>query len=452
VSDTTTSWLASLQPASWRGVPFAVRASDIQAGRKTAVHEYPFRDVVWVEDLGKKGRRYSFRGFVVGNDCYQQEMSMLAAAEASGTGTLVHPSLGQITVSLVDFSSSITAEQGGCVEYNFSFIQGVAPLYPASASSTQSQSDAAADDADMASSDDFGDDIASATGGAVQDVSGAAETAIATVAGFAATALAVIGDVNALALAVVGIIPPTGFCFGRYANGNLAALPVAAGPIGTVASQTAAALSAAITTRTAIAQAADGAVALATTLTSTSALAGGVQALTEAVRNAAVNPADQVRILCGLAPFSPTVPATAGAAGATIVAVQAAAAAMCRRASLTSLARACALYQPASYQDATALLAQVTALMDAEIQVAADAFDTESYGALRQMRTAVVTDLLTRAASLPPLIAVVTAMPMPALVEAYALYGDATRSDELVQRAAPINPLFLATSLVVLSQ
>ena len=49
-------WVDALQPASWRGAPFAVRTSQIRRGRRIAVHEHPFRDDVWAGDLGRGTR------------------------------------------------------------------------------------------------------------------------------------------------------------------------------------------------------------------------------------------------------------------------------------------------------------------------------------------------------------------------------------------------------------
>jgi prophage DNA circulation protein len=41
---------AQLQPASYRGIPFGVFGGQARFGRRNALHEYPFRDVPWVED------------------------------------------------------------------------------------------------------------------------------------------------------------------------------------------------------------------------------------------------------------------------------------------------------------------------------------------------------------------------------------------------------------------
>lgn len=58
----------NLRPASWRGVPFQVDSTDMGAGRRTQLHEYPQRDKPWVEDLGRAAREVAFDGFVTGAD------------------------------------------------------------------------------------------------------------------------------------------------------------------------------------------------------------------------------------------------------------------------------------------------------------------------------------------------------------------------------------------------
>ncbi|WP_264802546.1 DNA circularization N-terminal domain-containing protein, partial [Acetobacter fabarum] len=47
---------------SFRAVPFAMLGSGGETGRKQAVHQYPYRDGVYVEDLGKRGRVYHIHG------------------------------------------------------------------------------------------------------------------------------------------------------------------------------------------------------------------------------------------------------------------------------------------------------------------------------------------------------------------------------------------------------
>lgn len=89
-----------LQKASFRGVPFEVTSASLTAGRRTVVHEYPQRDKPYVEDLGRASRKLTIKAFVVGSDYLARAQRLLAAIEKPGPGTLVHPWLGEMRVTL----------------------------------------------------------------------------------------------------------------------------------------------------------------------------------------------------------------------------------------------------------------------------------------------------------------------------------------------------------------
>ena len=93
-----------LMPASFRGVGFYVTSASLKAGRRTVVHEYPQRDKPYVEDIGRATRQVSISAFVVGEDYIKQANTLLEAIEKPGSGTLVHPWLGSMTVTLTAVS------------------------------------------------------------------------------------------------------------------------------------------------------------------------------------------------------------------------------------------------------------------------------------------------------------------------------------------------------------
>jgi prophage DNA circulation protein len=257
-----------------------------------------------------------------------------------------------------------------------------------------------------------------------------AQGALLAVEGFAALAIQLSEDAS-LASGAMSVLSGN---YGRYVT-----IPgVTVQPTATVASV----LAGITTARTAVATAASTAEAAASNLSTATA---------PALRAAALNPSDQIRLMTALSDYYPTPPVSSATIGQTIAAAETATAALCRRAALISLARACAAYTPTSYDDAMSLRTQVADLIDAEMLVAADAGDNNAYGALRALRTAVINDLTTRGANLPKLVQVTTKIPMPSLALAYRLYGDATRTDDLVQRADPICPLWMPTSLVAAS-
>jgi prophage DNA circulation protein len=181
------------------------------------------------------------------------------------------------------------------------------------------------------------------------------------------------------------------------------------------------------------------------------ACASGSQAVAEALRLACTDPADAIRLLSSLAVFNPPILSSAAPIGMSIATFQTAVGALCRRAALTSLSRAIASYQPTSYNDAQTVMMNAAALFDAEIEVAADAGDLQSYLALRALRTGVVQDMTTRGSSLAQVVTITRPRSMPALALAYQLYGDATRYDDMVQRVNPVHPGFMPLVFEALS-
>ncbi len=179
--------------------------------------------------------------------------------------------------------------------------------------------------------------------------------------------------------------------------------------------------------------------------------AAAVQAATEALRTACNDPADAVRLLSNLAGYQTEALPSLAPIGTAIAALATGMGQLFRRAALTSLARACADYQPTSYDDAATVRAAVALIYDAAVVEAADAGQDASYQALRALRTAVTTDLATRGQDLARLTTITSARPLPSLALAYRQYRDASRSDDLIARANPVHPGFMPVAFSGLS-
>jgi prophage DNA circulation protein len=203
------SWWQQLQPGSWRGVGFVMDAAETRAGRRVAVHEYPYRDTIWAEDLGRLPRRFSFQAFLVGDDVYQQRNAMIQACEQPGEGTLVHPTLGSVQCVLLDFTTTDRRERGRMVEIAFSFVVSGDVLFPATFAATGDQINTAALALNQASAADLG-----------RIVSGPAPTLAAqqtaVIASFADLAVTAVNDPTRALNAVAGL---PGY-YGRYAAGR----------------------------------------------------------------------------------------------------------------------------------------------------------------------------------------------------------------------------------------
>lgn len=107
-------WSEHLHQASFRGVPFVIDKSASNFGRRQVVHSYPYRDTSYIEDMGRSARTLLLTGFLVQNsqiytapDVMTQRDSLIAACEMPGAGTLVHPTLGEMMVSVTDSALKI---------------------------------------------------------------------------------------------------------------------------------------------------------------------------------------------------------------------------------------------------------------------------------------------------------------------------------------------------------
>lgn len=181
-------------------------------------------------------------------------------------------------------------------------------------------------------------------------------------------------------------------------------------------------------------------------------LAAGLQALAETLRLAADDPAEQVRLLSGLAAFAPAEVVGFGAVDQAMTAMRDAVAAVCRRAAVVGMARAAAASAPRSYDEAVALRDLVCGLLETEILAAGDTGDDASGAALRVLRTAVAEDLTRRAANLAALREVTVPGPLPALVHAYRLYQDLDRAEELAAYAGAADLNFMPRAFQALGR
>lgn len=161
-----------------------------------------------------------------------------------------------------------------------------------------------------------------------------------------------------------------------------------------------------------------------------------VQSLLDTVSSAIIAPADRLRAYEMLA----LVP------GSSSLAV------LARRLAVIALCRASRNYIPSSFDDAQAVLLDVTDALDIQITAAGDADDDASYDALRALRRAVVADLTARGASLAPLVTRTFGDTLPQFVMAQLLYNDARRADEIVRRVDPVHPLFMPVTVQVLGR
>ncbi|MBW9336195.1 DNA circulation family protein [Herbaspirillum sp. RU 5E] len=384
------SWLKSLKQASYGGIPFGVISSSAGIGRRVAVHEYPERDEAWVEDLGKRARRFGVIGFLLQDDLVykggpviQQRDRLVDVLEKrfdqSNPGLqLVHPTMGTLNnVCCINCEIQEHAEHGGYFEIRFDFIVSGARKYPASATSTTSQVESAAAAVKSASLLDYLASIAAA----VKKGAAVVKQAISTVVGWYTQALGLVNDVRRVFRSVSTLAGNFGSLFGGANNGYSGSNAKAVG--GTTAAQL---LASDTAKRAAVSQAAALLAAAAASPAEGAALSAAASSLAQALLATASDPADGVRLLSRLALYQPSAPTTSSQTGQAMAAVQSAVGSLLRRTTLAELAVAASNYQPASSEDAIAVRNMVSSLISDEIQIAGDSGNDETYVALIGLR------------------------------------------------------------------
>lgn len=446
----TGDWFKNLNKASYGGVPFGVESIRTRAGRKTSVHTYPFRDDVWVEDLGKRPRQFEILGFLVEGDLITgggavigQRGNLLKACETAGGQTLVHPTLGTIqSVCCLDVETVERRDLGRVFEFRMTLIVSGNRLFPTATTSTGNNSADQASKTGIAALADFVKSAATsiAAGAAV------VQQAVSTAVGWYQIGVTAINDVKRIVGAVSTLSGNFGRLFGG-ANSGVSSSNAKSSSTTTAADLLAAASAA----RVSVESAGTALQTAAADPSDSDTLGAAAQAYVAAVAASATDPADAVRLVSSMAQFSPAAVTQTGPVGTSMATMQTAIASMLRRYALAQLATTLSTYQPSSQDDADTVLASAVGLIDDEIDVAGDAGDDNSYIALRALRQAVVADLQARGANLASISSFSFNAPLPALVLANRIYRDPTRADQLVQQVSPRHPAFMPTSFDALS-
>ena len=292
------------------------------------MHEYPFRDSPWVEDLGRASRVFRVRGFVTGPLFLTQFDLLVNAIEQKGPGTLIHPTRGLIQASVVRFEWREPDGYSGVIELDIDFIEAKASLSTTVLALTSAAITVATGLLSLAFQSDYAVDVAPplAVGQPVND----AASALAST--WAASAMTQSLSPQAIA-AALSVLPTF---YGRFVTGNA--------PVGDPSASVESALDGVTAGQAAVALAA---AAVGTGINGGAAgLAAAIAAVPEALRGMVGDPRVAIALLAGLLNTPSVNGPNAAAIGGAIIAAQMATASICRRATLLSIALACADYQP----------------------------------------------------------------------------------------------------------
>lgn len=362
---------------SFRGARFVVPSADLEFGRRVQVYEYPLRDMPYAEDMGRKARRFSVEVFVdaslaADGDHIPARDALIAAIEEAGPGTLVHPWYGSLRVTVVESSVRESTREGGRATFQLVFVEAGEALFPSAAVQWANRVEAAADAAIEATQADFEQawDVDGLPGFSLAELEAELDRTLADIERW----------VSGVADTVAAEI---------RAPGNMAA-----------------------------------------------ALVGAVQRLADA----AAEPLRAIQLyepLFGAGSTSPAVP-TATPTRRRQAASTAALHAAVQRGAVIEACRASSQADYAARDDALAVRASLLDALDAQMEavdpVTGAPVSDAVYQVLAALRAAVAEDLRVRGARLPELTTITLGAPLPALVVAYRVYGDAARDTEIVER------------------
>lgn len=391
------SWRDDFRPASFRGVAFEAAQGKRTLGRQVAIHEFVLRDDVEGEDLRRSTSSFSLEGLIIGPDYMKARDAFEDALNTAGTGVLIHPWKGSLTVRLTKADATESTAEGGCVRYSLEFIEETGKPASQPATDTGAQANTAADGL-----------AAQASSGFVSGFSVAAKPQFVT-----DTAAAVIGKLADRFDTVTAGLKGAGDALSSYVAQGLS---LRADVLGLVQKP------------------AD--------------LAARISGLVVGIRTLAATPGDALRALKGVLGFGADLKPVSTATASRLAQAdnQAAIIAMVRQAAGAEAVRAVADSEFAAYQDAVAVRDDWADALDQLMDEAGAAFDDDGYAAIATARAALIADVTARGGSLDRLYTYTLLDSLPALVLANRLYGPGDvedRAADICARNGTVHPGFV---------
>lgn len=165
MASTPAPWKSQLTPASFRGAVFHIEMREKASGRRDFVHEFPNRDLPYSEDLGRRARRFTIQGYIIGPSYMTDRDTLVAALEAGGPGTLQLPvdvTYGPQQVVVDHYAVVERRIKGGYCEFEMTFTEAGAVVTVAN--NTQSAVTSATDAAQTQTAASLDDGLANGAG------------------------------------------------------------------------------------------------------------------------------------------------------------------------------------------------------------------------------------------------------------------------------------------------
>ena len=102
-----------------------VETSSMTIGRRGVLHQYPFKDTPYFEDMGRKAREFDMEIVFQGEDHVEQTELFIKAFEQRdpSKGTLVHPQRGTYVVYPIEADITDSEDSIGITKVNAKFVE-----------------------------------------------------------------------------------------------------------------------------------------------------------------------------------------------------------------------------------------------------------------------------------------------------------------------------------------
>jgi prophage DNA circulation protein len=409
-------WLKTLWPASYKGVPFHFESDDEEGGRDNVKHVFPHRDAPFIEDMGEALRYFGGVAYVHGDNADGLASALKAMLASAGAGMLVVPYFGPVMVHCETFKRSTQRDQMGYVAFELKFVRAGAASAYVSVPMLQNVAFTAADALATAIAAQFPSVIST-----LDQADYVVSAAVDTLAGAAAAV-----DVLRRSYPVDPVISA------KVRDGVTALLATLPDQVSNTAAPSNAA-PAVLSLVGIVRQFADGLPA-----------ASAVRASLELLDAFPAPPVPAAVTVAGQPYVTPTVRAAYQNADA--------AARVVRLAALTAYAEAVLRMTFAARPEGINARAEVAERFEAEAYNTTGAENHDLFVAIEALRGTVIDWLTKTVNTLAPVIVVESALIMPSLALAWALYADPSRADELVARNSVRHPSFMPRTIEALSR
>lgn len=447
-------WQGQIRACSFRGVPFAIVMEEGSHGRRQAVHEYPYRDTAWIEDLGRGTRRFVLRGFIIqnsqvygGGDVITQRQSLIAACEEKGSGTLIHPTLGELTVSVPENGLRITGsmDSGRVFEFTLMVIESGLKVFAVTNSTTSGDS-VGTNYLKLASTA-----VASTLARIKGEIRGVTQ-AINTIKGTVTFWTNMVDNTISEVTNVSNVLKSTfgNSRYGRYSKGDVGGNSSAiSGNTSTADIENDRELTDLVTAQSVMDRKnITDTVGILNNSSTPDAFVQGVADVVNAILNSVGSVNDRISALERLAKSVSTEYQQSDSSKAISESMNTLIVVLCSGAMVCAAADA----NPTSREEAEQITQRAAKQLDTALVLAGDRGDDDMYVSLLGVRTSFLSTMNARSSGLSELMQVTTIKPIPALTLANRLYQDASRADELVQEVRVPHPAFMPITMKVLKQ